>query len=83
MDYQRLVAATRKVVGMKQSMRAVQRGEARVVFVAGDADSRVVAPLYRLCEEKGVEIIIVPTMEELGRACQIEVGSAVAAILED
>lgn len=82
-DYQRLMSASRKVVGTKQSLRAVQKGEARVVYLAGDAEPRVVAPLYRLCEEKGIEVVAITSMEELGRACRIEVGAAAAAILEE
>jgi large subunit ribosomal protein L7A len=54
-----------------------------VVYVAADADERIVGPLLACCREKVVEVIEVESMVELGRVCGIQVGSAVAAILED
>ncbi|MBC7335654.1 MAG: ribosomal L7Ae/L30e/S12e/Gadd45 family protein, partial [Clostridia bacterium] len=57
--------------------------QAKVVYVACDAEERVIAPLLALCREKAVEVIRVNSMAELGRACGIEVGSAAAAIIED
>lgn len=79
----RLRAASVKVVGTKQTMRAVQSGQAAVVFVARDAEERVTGPLLRLCRDKRVEIVWVDEMRELGRACGVEVGAASAAILSE
>lgn len=83
MSYERIRAAKKKTVGTKQTTKAVQKGNARLVFVARDAEARVIEPLLALCREKGVEVVMVDSMEELGRACGIEVGSASAAILEE
>lgn len=71
-----------KVVGAKQVRRAVEAGTARKVFLAGDADPRVIEPIAALCGEKGVEVESVPSMRELGRACGIAVGAAVTALLQ-
>jgi len=35
-----------------------------------------------LCNRKSVPVKIVPTMEELGKACGIEVGAAAVAVLK-
>ena len=70
-----------KVTGAKQVTRALKNGSVRLVFLAQDADPRVTDPVALLCQEQGVETEIVPTMTELGAACGIAVGSAVAAIL--
>ncbi|HHT01282.1 MAG TPA: 50S ribosomal protein L7Ae-like protein [Firmicutes bacterium] len=78
---ERLKSARRLSIGTKQSTKAVLRGEAKVVFVAQDADERVVKDLVQLCVEKGVEIVYVPSMRELGRACGIEVGAASVGLL--
>lgn len=77
-----LKKARKKTIGTKQTLKSVQKGLAKAVFVAKDADNHVTDPLRRLCAEKGIEVITVETMAELGRACGIEVGSASAAILE-
>ncbi|MGB9791426.1 MAG: ribosomal L7Ae/L30e/S12e/Gadd45 family protein [Thermacetogeniaceae bacterium] len=79
---ERLDTAKKKTVGTKQTMRAVERGQARVVYVANDAEERVVGPLLKLCEEKGIEVVRVDSMSELGRRCGIKVGAASAAIIE-
>ena len=70
-----------KVVGAKQAKRALNDGRARKVFVAGDADPRVTQPLAQLAVDKRVPVELVPTMKELGAACGIAVGSAVAVLL--
>ena len=72
----------KKSVGLKQSRKAIKEGSARRVFVALDADERVRVPVAELCREAGVELTEVPTMAELGRACGINVGAAVAALLK-
>lgn len=73
----------KKVTGAKQVTRALKNGSVSRVFLAEDADPRVTEPVAALCEEKGTEIVNVPTMAALGAACGIAVGSAVAAIVAD
>lgn len=70
-----------KVVGAKQAMRALNDGRARKLFLAADADPRVSEPLAVLAGEKSVPVEEVSTMKELGAACGIAVGSAVAALV--
>lgn len=72
----------RKVVGIKQSEKAVSSGEAACVYVAKDAHERVTAPFVALCTDSGVEINYAETMVALGRACGIDVGAAVVAVLK-
>ncbi|HLW46286.1 MAG TPA: ribosomal L7Ae/L30e/S12e/Gadd45 family protein [bacterium] len=79
---ERLKAAAQRAVGTNQTAKAISRGQARVVFVALDADRRVTEPLLRSARERGVEVVQVPSMAALGRACGIAVGAAAAAILE-
>ena len=71
-----------KVVGVKQTKRALCDGRAVLVYLAQDADPRVTGPIETLCGEKGVPVEQVASMKELGSACGIAVGSAVAALLE-
>ena len=71
-----------KVVGTKQTRRALNDARARKIFVAADADPRVTDPLVQLAKEKNVSMEEVPTMKELGSACGISVGCAVAATVQ-
>ncbi|MBQ4582324.1 MAG: ribosomal L7Ae/L30e/S12e/Gadd45 family protein [Oscillospiraceae bacterium] len=75
------LTAKKKVVGLKQTRRAVAEGLAERVYLALDADPLLTEPLVQLCREAGVCITEVRTMKELGRACAIAVGTAAAAIV--
>jgi large subunit ribosomal protein L7A len=72
-----------KTVGFKQTQRALEKGLVRRVYMAKDAEAHVLRPILEWCDKYNVVLIEVPTMQELGKACGIEVGTAVAAILED
>lgn len=75
--------AGKKTIGLKQTQRALEKGSVERVFVARDAEARVVRPIIELCRSQGVECVEVGSMFELGKACGIEVGAAVAAILAE
>lgn len=81
-DVERLRATSQRAVGTNQTVKAISRGQARVVFVAQDADRRVVDPVIRAARERGLEVVEVASMAALGRACGIAVGAAAAALLE-
>jgi large subunit ribosomal protein L7A len=72
----------KKAIGTKQAVRAVEKGLAAKVYLAEDADKRVVAPLAQLCNQKGIAVEAGATMAELGKACGIEVGAAAVALLK-
>ena len=75
--------AKNKTIGLKQTQRALEKGLVRRVYMAKDAETHVLRPILEWCRNHNVESIEVPTMKELGKACGIEVGTAVAAILKD
>ncbi|MCR4443422.1 MAG: ribosomal L7Ae/L30e/S12e/Gadd45 family protein [Peptococcaceae bacterium] len=78
---QRLATTKKKTVGLKQTQKAVERGLASTVFVARDAEEKVRRPILEACRERGITVIEVDTMAELGKASGIQVGTAVAALL--
>lgn len=80
MPLERLRQAKKVAIGTKQTIKAVEKGLALAVYVARDADDRVVEPLLKKCEERVIEIIQLDTMVELGKASGIQVGAASAAI---
>ena len=71
-----------KIVGTKQTLKAIEKEKVRMVFIAMDADSKVVAPLVDRCAQKNIPVEKVATMVALGKACGIEVGTASAAIID-
>jgi len=73
----------KKAVGVKQSLNCVEAGNAKAVYIAKDADDKVVAPLKDLCQRKAVTVIYVESMKALGKACSIDVGAAAAALLKE
>lgn len=77
-----LQSAKNRIVGTKQTLKAIEKGLAKMVFVAADAETRVTAPVVALCREKGITVVTVDSMKNLGKACNIEVGCAVAALPE-
>lgn len=72
----------RKLVGTKQALKAVANDEVEAVFIAEDADAKVIQDLISLCDEKNIEIYYVNSMKELGKACGIDVRAASAALLK-
>ncbi|OLD37432.1 MAG: 50S ribosomal protein L7Ae/L30e/S12e/Gadd45 [Armatimonadetes bacterium 13_1_40CM_3_65_7] len=77
----RLRAAEFKAVGSSQTAKAIGKGRAQAVFVAKDADRRVVESVLAAARDQGLEIVEVGSMRELGRVCGIAVGASAAAIL--
>ncbi|MDR0249531.1 MAG: ribosomal L7Ae/L30e/S12e/Gadd45 family protein [Oscillospiraceae bacterium] len=75
------IADTKHYTGARQSARAIREGKALRAFVASDAKADVTLPIRRLCEEKSIPVTAVESMGELGAACGIEIGAAVAVIL--
>lgn len=70
-----------KVIGVKQTKRAISSGSAERVFVAADADRRLTGPIIEACKQSNIPYTEIESMRELGRACGIGVGAAVAAII--
>ena len=72
----------KRVIGIKQVTKAVKNDLAKCVYIADDADDRVLSPLKELCRTKNVEMIFGSTMAELGKSCNIEVGAAAVALIK-
>ena len=73
--------AKEKIIGLKQTLRAIQQDRVSVVYIASDVEDHINRKISEPCLEKGIPII--PThlgQKELGRLCQIEVGAAVVAL---
>ena len=75
------LTAKGKVVGLKQTRRALVQGAAAHVYLACDADPRLTDPLRELCRTQDVPCDGSMTLQQLGRACGIAVPAAAVALL--
>ncbi|KAB3526729.1 ribosomal L7Ae/L30e/S12e/Gadd45 family protein [Alkaliphilus serpentinus] len=70
-----------KTIGIKETAKALKHDKVRTLYVAEDAEAHLVENLVELARSKSIEIIYIDSMKKLGKACQIDVGAAVAAVL--
>ncbi|MFZ5826156.1 MAG: ribosomal L7Ae/L30e/S12e/Gadd45 family protein [Bacillota bacterium] len=82
MALERLRLARKKSIGTKQTVKAIEKGTAREVFVARDAEEHIVRDVLKAARDKGLDVNVVESMVALGKACGIEVGAAAAAVLD-
>lgn len=72
----------KKTVGIKQSLKAVNNNNVKRLYIAEDAEKHLVEEIEELAKNNNVEVVRVESMKKLGKACGIDVGAAVAAILK-
>lgn len=72
----------KKVIGIKQCKKTIANGKGKVLYVAKDADMKLINPLIELARNNNIEIVSVENMNTLGKMCGIEVKSAATLILE-
>jgi len=75
------LTSSKRVVGVKQSRKAIREGQAAKVFLAADADPAITESISAECQERGIPMDTENSMAQLGKACRITVGASVAAIL--
>lgn len=70
--------------GTNEVTKAVERGDAKFVAVAGDVNPKeIIMHIPMLCKEKNIQCHEVPSREELGAAAGLDVPTtAVAVVLE-
>ena len=69
--------------GTNETTKAVERGNAQLVFIAEDVSpEEVVMHLPEIAAEKDVPYIFVATQDDVGHAAGLQVGSAAAAIVD-
>jgi len=77
-----MISDKKIVIGKKQTLRALSRDEAKLVYLSKDADLHVTKPIADVCKEKNIEIIYYDSMKELGASVGISVNAAAAAVLK-
>lgn len=73
-----------RVVGYKQTLRALKQDQAARVLLAADAEEVLVQQISDACQEKGLLVEKTTfSQSDLGKLCKIEVGASVVTILRD
>lgn len=70
-----------RVVGTKQTLRVLENGTAKALYVAKNAQKQVTLRVIEIAESKNIPIVYIETMEELAQACDVEVKTATAALI--
>ena len=77
------LASLEKVIGVKQSRKAIREGRAKRVFLACDADPAIIDPVAESCQTAGIPTEEGYTLAQLGHACRITVGASVVVVLSE
>jgi len=71
-------------VGVNEVTKAVERGQAKFVFIAEDVSpAEIVMHLPVVCKEKKIPFSFVSSKKELGEKSGLEVGTSAIAIMEE
>jgi large subunit ribosomal protein L7A len=73
---------TMRVTGFRQVIRALDSGTLISAQLAQDCDASMMEKLLAAFEGAGVPYQLIPTRDELGKLCGINVGAAVAGIVK-
>lgn len=71
---------SRLIVGYKQVLRALSAKSCQKLFIAEDCSPNIYDSLKNAAGD--TEVVLVPTMRELGTMCEIDVPSSCAALLK-
>ena len=77
---QGLSQGERIVAGTRQVLREITQGRARRVYIALDAQERILNEVRAAAEKASVPVEEISDMATLGRRCHIQVACAVAVL---
>lgn len=80
MSYEKVTQAIEKVIGTKQTLKALEEMQVKEIIVAEDADEKILQRIFSLAEKQGVACFKVDSMKKLGKACGIDVNAVAVAI---
>ena len=82
MSYEKVAQAKSRIIGTKQTVKALNAGKVKELIVAKDADVKVTSKVLEAAEGKNVPVTYVDSMKKLGKACGIDVGAATVALTD-
>lgn len=69
-------------VGYKECLKALKEGVVKTLVIAMNADKFVLRKPIELANISEIDVEYVDTKEELGKICNIDVGAAIAVIID-
>lgn len=81
-EVRKTIVDSSKVIGLKQSLKAIDSGSAGCVVLSTDCDQSIIDIIEYQATQNKVKLIKKFTMEELGEICNIEVACSVVTILK-
>ena len=72
----------KKVIGIKQCTKLLKSGEGKVLYVAKDANAKLISPIIQLANEQKIDFVAITKMKELGKISGIDVKSSAVLTLE-
>lgn len=81
MHYEKITQVqSRIIIGTKQTLKSMNNGQVKEVFVASDAQEEMTSKVVKLAKELDIPCHHVDSMKKLGEACGIEVSATTVAI---
>ena len=71
-----------KVIGTKQTLKAIGEGKANTIVLAEDTDDVLKEKIISAAQAAQIPIVMYPDKKQLGLVCHIECQAAVIAILD-
>ena len=71
------------VCGAKQVLAGLKNETLQAVYIAKEADLDLLKEIVKLATESNVEIIYKDTLQEVGKLCNIDVGSAASGLIKE
>lgn len=81
MSYEKVLQASKVVIGTKQTVKALKDGRTKELIIASDVEAKVITNVVNLAQELNIPVTYVDSMKKLGKACGIEVGASAVAII--
>ncbi len=81
MPYNRVTQLqSRMIIGMKQTLKAMNNGEVSEIFIAQDVDQFITDKVIDEAKRLNISYTLVDSKKKLGEACNIDVNASVVAI---
>ena len=81
MSYEKVLQASKVIIGTKQTVKALMDGKVLELVIASDADPKITVKLINQALELNIPVHYVDSMKKLGKSCGIEVGASSVAII--
>ncbi|OIK14425.1 ribosomal protein L7Ae-like protein [Bacillus sp. MUM 116] len=81
MSYEKVLRASKVIIGTKQTAKALKNGQVQELVIAQDADPKVTESVINQALQMNVPILYVDSAKKLGKACRVDVGASTVAII--